>query len=179
MIGEGRAGGTDPAGSRTAREAFDKALELLAPRPHFVFELAFKLRRRGYADEAVDECLARLTELGYLDDLKTGRSFCRQRVARSDWGPRRLRAELGKRGVGAELATTLVDESFPDGERPAARAAAARWSRTRGRGDAERQRERLARYLDRRGFSKGTIVEMLSELATDREQRLEIGHEQF
>lgn len=146
-------------GDESAGEAYGKALELLASRPHFAAELAVKLQRRGFAQPAIERAMARLIGDGYLDDLAAAQSFARQRAQHRGWGPARLRAELGRRRVAAAIVRRVVAEVFADGELAAARDAAEGWI-AKGRGD----RDRLARYLDRRGFSRGTIVEILRRI---------------
>jgi regulatory protein len=144
----------------SAAAAFAKAADLLALRPHFSAELAQKLARKGFDGAAIATTVVRLVELGYLDDLATARVFAEQRVARQGWGPRKLVAELSRRGVAESQVREVVAEAFAAGERAAARGAAARALRKgSSRGD------KLARYLDRRGFSKGVIVEILHEFA--------------
>lgn len=147
-------------------KALTKAVDLLALRPHFGAELAVKLKRRGFDASTVEATLARLLELGYLDDLEAARGFSGQRVARQGWGPRRLTAELSRRGVGEDHVRTVVGEVFAAGEAPLAREAASRWA-AKGGSD----RDRLARYLDRRGFSMSVIVEILGEFAAERQER--------
>ncbi len=156
-------------GDRTA-EARAKALDLLASRPHFRAELAVKLGRRGFEPGVVEACLDRLEESGYLDDREAALGFARGRASRGHWGPARLRAELRGRGVGDSIADEVVREQFADGEREAIEAAAEAWRR-RGRGG----RDALARFLDRRGFSKGAIVEILTLFAEPGES----DHEEF
>jgi regulatory protein len=56
-----------------------------------------KLARRGYSSEEVDSTLARLDELGYLNDLSFAEGLVRVRSASR--GPRALSAELARRGV--------------------------------------------------------------------------------
>ncbi len=129
-------------------------------RPHFTAEIASKLSRRRFSRDAIDSAVRRLEEAGYLDDLEAARGFARERAARSHWGPRRLRAELSRRGVSSEVVDRVVGERFAEGEAAAVRAAASGWARRGGH-----DRDSLARHLDRRGFSKGAIVEILAEFA--------------
>ncbi len=161
MRDDGRAGHGDPSSVPERDAAYLKALDLLALRPHFVLELSTKLKRRRFEDETIRSTVARLLDDGFLDDAEAGRSFARERVGRRGWGPRRLRAELARRGVDENAVERLVHEAFPDGEAAAARQAATRWADRGGGG-----RERLARFLDRRGFSKGAIIEILNEFAS-------------
>lgn len=158
MTDDSRPGSGESEEAAQSARAFNKAVDLLANRPHFTAELGQKLQRRGFADGDVTEALERLTSLGYLDDLAAAQGFAQHRAERQGWGPRRLRAELARRRVDEEIVSQVVAEAFREGEKPAARAAAERWS-AKGGSD----RDRLARYLDRRGFSKAVIVEILHE----------------
>lgn len=136
---------------------YDKAVQLLASRPHFRRELAGKLFQRGYPPDEVEAALDRLTGQGYLDDSETARAFVEGRLARGAEGRTRLKAELLKRGAPAEAIDAVLGD-LPDDDLPAAREAAERWAR-RGGGDPNS----LARHLDRKGFSRRAIVAVLTE----------------
>ena len=138
---------------------YDKAVQLLASRPHFRRELAGKLGQRGYPAGEIDLALARLTEQGYLDDRAAARSFLESRLGRNQ-GRARLRAELLQRGAPEEVAEEALAELTPEDDLPAARAAAERWQRQGGRDPRA-----LARHLDRKGFSRRAIVAVLNARA--------------
>jgi len=72
-----------------APSCYDKAVELLALRPHFRRQLEQKLRQRGYAEDAIAETLARLEAQRYLDDRRLARDFAAQRTERGGEGARR------------------------------------------------------------------------------------------
>ena len=72
-------------------------MRLLGGRAHSRAEMQRKLARKGYASEEVDIALARLDELGYLNDLSFAEGLVRVRSASR--GPRALSAELARRGV--------------------------------------------------------------------------------
>jgi regulatory protein len=95
-------------------------LRLLARRAHSRAELRRKLARRGYEAEEVQGALARLEELGYLDDAAFATGHVRRR-SRS-LGPLALAAELSERGVERSLASAAL-ATF---DRPAQVAAAVR-----------------------------------------------------
>ncbi len=134
---------------------FDKACKLLAIRPHFRRELERKLAQRGHPPEEVAGAVARLEELGYLDDVSCARALATGPLARRGYGPRRMRAELERRGAAGEA----VAAAFADGEEAAARRVAERWLAGRGGG-----REALARHLDRKGYSGGVVLQLASEI---------------
>jgi regulatory protein len=134
---------------------YDKAVQLLAARPHFRAELAGKLARRGYPPEEIEAALDRLTEQGYLDDRETASGFVEGRLERGE-GRARLRAELVKRGASGEAVESALAD-LPDDDLPAAREAAERWARKGGTDPAA-----LARHLARKGFSHRAIVAVLN-----------------
>src|SRR5438046_9249166 len=93
-----------------AGPALDAGVRLLGRRAHSRVELRRKLGRRGYVEEEIDSALARLVELGYVDDRSFADGYIRRRSG--SLGPLALSAELaaleGERSV-AERALTAVD----------------------------------------------------------------------
>jgi regulatory protein len=135
---------------------YDKAVQLLAARPHFRRELEAKLQQRGYSAEEIADALARLTDQGYVDDRAAARGFVESRRGRGE-GRLRLRAELLRRGAPEEDAEEALAELTPEDDLSAAREAAERWE-----GQGGRDPRALARHLDRKGFSRRAIVAVLS-----------------
>lgn len=118
--------------------------------------------QRRYPREDVEATLERLTELGYLDDQRATGEFVRSRMARGPIGPRRLRADLERRGAPGSSVEAALAEAFPDGDSTVAREAARRW-RLRGGHDVAA----LARHLERKGFSSSSIARMVEELRSE------------
>jgi regulatory protein len=80
-------------------------------RAHSRAEMRQKLARRGYAEEEVVTALARLTDMGYLDDAAFARGLVRSRSTTR--GPLAVAAELAAKGIdrqGAALALADLDE---------------------------------------------------------------------
>ena len=105
--------------------SYDKAVQLLAARPHFRRELEAKLRQRGFPSEEIEEALARLTEQGYLDDRAAARSLVESRAAKGE-GRTRLRAELVKRGASEEAIEDALSELTEQDDLPRAPTAESR-----------------------------------------------------
>lgn len=135
--------------------SYDKAVQLLAARPHFRRELEAKLRQRGFPSEEIEEALDRLTDQGYLDDHAAARSLVESRAAKGE-GRARLRAELARRGAPDEAIEEALSELTDEDDLPRAREAAEAWRR-KGGSDPRA----LARHLDRKGFSRRAIVAVL------------------
>lgn len=134
---------------------YNKALDLLARRSHFEGELEAKLRRRGFDVGDVGEALRSLREECFLDDETVAREFVASRRRRRGEVGRRLIQELRKRGVDPDLAGRVVGELDPAEDRELAEQAV---ERLRARGASN---DRIGRHLDRKGFSKSVILDLL------------------
>jgi regulatory protein len=149
-------------GARVAGEralAMTRALNFLGYRARSEKELRDRLRRYGYGEETVEGVVARLKELGYLDDEDFARLVVREKARR--YGPRRVSAELRRSGVDEELARGVVDEEFARrSEVEQARSAAAR-RYNKGGSDAEARR--VYGFLVRRGYSSEVCAEVARE----------------
>jgi regulatory protein len=77
--------------------ALDAGFRLLARRAHSRVELRRKLARRGYDEDEIAGTLARLSELGYVNDAEFAARHVRRRSG--SVGPLALSAELAARGV--------------------------------------------------------------------------------
>jgi regulatory protein len=114
-----------------------------------------KLARRGYTSEEIDSALARLDELGYLNDQSFAEGLVRVRSASR--GPRALSAELARRGVGRAQAD-LALASYNDALQVAS--AMRIIERTYGKReitDYGEMRNRVGSKLLRQGFSAITV----------------------
>lgn len=90
---------------RTVREA---AMALLARREHSRWELARKLRARGYAMAEIDTTLEILATSGMLSNQRFAEAYIRMRIQRG-YGAVRIRLELEQRGVDTELIMRSLD----------------------------------------------------------------------
>lgn len=137
----------------------NKAMDLLARRPHFRRQLETKLLQRGFDEEQVAEVCDRLESKNLLDDLECARSLASGSLQRKAFGPRRVRIELAKRGASEDVVDRVVREIFIGGEEPLLRESAAKWLRR-----YNWDRQSLARHLERKGFSGGAILRVIDEL---------------
>ena len=146
---------------------YQRAIGLLGRRSHFERELDRKLTQRGYAETEVAETLERLRGEALVDDRQTAREMIRSRQARAPEGRLKLRSELARRGVAAEIVEDALEELAPEDDRELARQAAERWLRRspRARGGTldERGKASLGRHLTSRGFSKRAIFAVLED----------------
>jgi regulatory protein len=147
-----------------ALSAERRALALLAGAPHSTQSLRLKLIQRGFPEPAVQEALARLREMGYLDDRKFAESWLTSRLGRRPEGAVVLAAGLMKRGVDRETAEEAVrDFLSPQDEEESVRRAAEKLLQS-GRRD---RRQLLARLIAR-GFRTSLAIRVLDELLPHR-----------
>lgn len=143
-----------------------KAFEYLAHKPRTEQEVRRKLRQRDVPSPVIDDVIARLYELDYLDDEAYAHDYARNRFSSKKYGPIRIRRELEKRGIDRPLAEKAVDDLFAEEDATAAARehAEKRWPRVEGEDDSRRRRQKMYRYLRRRGFTSDTISLVLDEL---------------
>ncbi|WKW12487.1 regulatory protein RecX [Pseudogemmatithrix spongiicola] len=157
---------------------YDKALATLGARARSEADLRRYLRTKEFTDEQITPAIERLTALGLLDDVAYARTFARARLAPSrGFGPRRVAAELARKGVARDIAERVLgemaleleeqaDDAAARGEtlRSAVEVAAAKKLRSLQGLEPAVQQRRLYGFLARRGFSGaeiGTALRML------------------
>ncbi len=150
-------------------DAKQAALDYLAYKPRTEQEVRRKLQKQDVSRLVIDDVIARLYELEYLDDESYAHDYAHNRFSSKKYGPVRIRRELEERGVDRHLAETAVDELFADKDATAAawEHAEKRWPRLADEDDPRRRRQKLYRYLRRRGFTSDTIRPILDELERD------------
>ncbi|MFY0989433.1 regulatory protein RecX [Halomonas sp. C05BenzN] len=140
-----------PAPGRDATPR-DDAIRLLARREYSRAELLERLSARGHDAADILACLDALAEEGLQSDARFAESFLRSRIARGQ-GPRKIRAELERRGIDRDGIRAAFAESGEAGEADwfalACETLARRFS---GPGDTPRERARRERFLAGRGF---------------------------
>jgi regulatory protein len=141
------------------RRAESRALSLLGYGPHSRQGLRQKLRQRGFSEESADHALARMEELGYLDDAKFAEAWIQSRLKKHPEGRWALFAGLMKKGIDRETAEQALAASEADmSEEEAARKAMEKLSRNRAV-----PRITMASRLASRGFSLPIINRVLTD----------------
>jgi regulatory protein len=144
----------------------EAALAAVARRPRSSFELKQLLRRRGYSESDSAGAVARLEDLGYVDDLEYA-SVVAASVARAKgWGPARVRQELVRRGLSGDVIETALSRAAAEGSHPSGNidGALARLLRQRGTPRGRPERDRMRAALMRRGYSSAEITRVMEGL---------------
>jgi len=148
----------------TLAKAKDRALLLLSYRARSEKEVRDRLVRAGYEPDIVEAVIAKLYEFNYLDDQDFAEKFIRHRMSSRPVGRRALAWEMRRKGLDAETVAQATGNLDDESEREAARkAAAGRLGRIQEM-DRREARERMASFLQRRGFGWDTIRCVLDEI---------------
>ena len=140
--------------------ALDYAVKLLARRPYSTSEIRRKLSSREVASPVIDEALARLERLGYVDDRAFVQYWIENRERFRPRGSRALRYELRQKGI-ADAVIAEALEGF-DQHDSAYRAAQSRLRQLRGSTTSE-FRSKLGAYLARQGFGYDVARQVIDE----------------
>lgn len=141
--------------------ALDRAMRLLARRPYSVAEIRRSLASHETAPNVIDEALARLETLGYVDDYAFAQYWVENRERFRPRGARALRYELRQKGIADAIIQQALD-GFDGAD--SAYAAAQEQVRRLRRLDRRTFRTRLSGFLARRGFDYGTARETVDRL---------------
>jgi regulatory protein len=154
----------------------EAAARFLEARSRSVAEVRRRLTSAGYRTELVDGAIARLADLGMLDDEAFARAWVESRDRARPRGERALRDELRLKGIDRSIIDTVLDDrrmaddptAVPD--RGAAERLLAKNARTLERiADPRRRRERAYALLARNGFDPETCREMAARVASTEE----------
>ena len=127
-----------------------------------VAEVRAVLVEHGLDDVEVEEWIERYERFGYLDDARLAEQVVHSHGVRRGRGSGAILQELGRRGVDASIARTVVDELDPETELENARAVAERRARQLTGLDRQTAERRLSAFLARRGYPGDVVREAVS-----------------
>ncbi len=133
-----------------------RALDYLARRPRSEWELRDYLKRNDYDSPTIDTILNKLSDYGYIDDLKFAQSWINNRRLLKPTSLRRLRQELMQKRV----ATEIIEEALQtyEGDEQTALQEVIDKKRQQSRYQDD---QKLIAYLLRQGFNYGDIKTLL------------------
>jgi len=162
------------ARAKLAEDAlFDYAVRSLAARACSSDELRFKLRQRAARISDIDPAIARLKDLGYLDDKRFAEMYTSMRVENDGFGRARVLSDLRGRRVTPKVAEQAVSRAFEDkNEHDMVAAYVERRMPSIVAGGHTGDERKLAaayRKLRRAGFAPGAILIVLKRFAAHPE----------
>lgn len=115
-LAAGPAGPAAPAPALELERTLALAYAHLNRRERTVQEMRAHLRKRGVDEEVVEAALDELGAAGYLDDQRFASVFSQDKRELEHWGSQRIRQALLARGIDAEVADAVLDQSSRSGE---------------------------------------------------------------
>jgi regulatory protein len=102
------AGSTALEPERRLEHALGLAYRHLGKRDRTAAQVRRHLAGREVGEEAIEQAVAELVRLGYLDDARFAQVFAEDRRALDGWGPERIERGLLAAGVDGELVAAAI-----------------------------------------------------------------------
>ncbi len=131
------------------RQAFERGLAAIRRRERGTAELATWLAERDFSPAEVSASIARLTEVGELDDRRFAIRFAEDKRDLRGWGPQRIREGLVARGIPSELIEAALGADDHGAELARAQGLLAKRAGTL---TSDTERRRALAFLTRRGY---------------------------
>jgi len=141
-------------------------LRLLGRRDHSSRELQVKALSKGHGEKHIHNVIEELEQKGYLNNESFARQFASDKLTINRWGPGRVRTELRKKGIDAPLADRIIRTEIEDLELKeiCVDLALGRRKHFSREADPFRRKQKIAAWLQRRGFDFTTIERALPEI---------------
>ena len=145
------------------KRARDRALYLLQSQGRTKAEMIQKLQKDGYPDDVIREVMSFLEEYHFVDDSSYTENYIHVNKIRKS--PRQIVFELQQKGVDKDTISRMLEEA-PINEDDTVRALLKK--KTGGQIPADwKERQKLAAFLGRKGFSFDVIQRVLRESTDD------------
>lgn len=156
---------------KARNKTFAYALKLLAAKGRSENQLRDKLAAKPWLDPAfIDDSIARLKEMGYVNDRAFALNYATSRLALKSIGRSRLARELAEKQLSREVVEETLAAVFEEvAEEDLLDRAIAKQMRLHGRPTNEKSVRRLYAYLMRRGFPYDAIVKRVRAIRTESE----------
>jgi len=147
-------------------KTMERALKLLSFKSRSVAELRERLLEKDWAEATVvDQVIARLKDLGYLNDEQFAVSYASSRLIARPLGRTRLRRDLQRRKVPNQVAEQTLDEIYADqAEEDLIDRAIVKRLRLKGTPNSPEEAKKLFDYLMRRGFNYQLVMRKVRQI---------------
>lgn len=135
---------------------------MLARRPYSVAEIRRALERKFPSDPAIEDAIARLRQLGYLDDKKVAEQVAYSLAHNRAYGPHRLRRELKSKLVDYKHIEPAIEAAYEETDaRQVLEQVLERKLRSLKLPLTRQKVASLCQSLLRRGFNSGDIIKVV------------------
>jgi regulatory protein len=132
---------------------------MLARRAYSVAEIRRALEKKSPSDPAIEDAIARLRQLGYLDDKKVAEQVAYSLAHNRAYGPHRVRRELKSKLVDYKHIEPAIDAAYHETDaRQVLEQFLTKKLRTLKLPVTRQKLASLCQSLMRRGFNSGDII---------------------
>lgn len=148
------------------QHALDLSYRYLGFRDRTVLEVRRHLEAKRVEPDTIEQAVAELCELGYLDDARFAQRFTEDRRTLDHWGNERIERKLLASGIEAGLVAAAL-AGGDEGESQFDAALAVLTRRFRTPPETERDRERALGFLVRKGYELETAYDAIRAYRRD------------
>lgn len=145
-------------------KARDEAMRYIGYKARTEKEVRDKLYGE-YSPEIIDRVAEMLKSYKMIDDAEYARLYVSDCLKLKGWGPRRILEELGRRGIGRELAEPCLDNT---GEQMSEKAEVLLEKRIKNTSIEPKEYKKHMDFLLRRGFDHSTAKEALKKYTAEQ-----------
>ena len=148
-----------------SKNARRRAIRYLVYRDRSRNEIIRYLNEKKFSADAVDETLNFLESNDYINDERFAMQFGRSRIVNKKIGKLRLGLELGNKGLEKKTIEETLNSLYEEyDEKKIALSCAKKKLATYSSSNSERDRRRIAKFLERKGFPSSIIYKVVTQL---------------
>ncbi|WP_018127792.1 regulatory protein RecX [Balneola vulgaris] len=138
---------------------------LLSRRDHASFELKQKGLKKDYSAQILDELIYELEQKGYINNHSFAVKYVHDKYEFNKWGPTKIRIELQKKKLSANIIEQALDEVFSEVDQiETIHALILKKKPALLRTEAFKRKKKIFDFLVRKGFSPNTILKQMDYL---------------
>ena len=148
-----------------SKNARRRAIRYLVYRDRSRNEIIRYLNEKKFSADSVDETLIFLESNDYINDERFAMQFGRSRIVNKKIGRLRLGLELGNKGLERKIIEETLNSLYEEyDEKKIAMSCAKKKLATYSSSNSEKDRRRIAKFLERKGFPSGIIYKVVTQL---------------
>lgn len=138
----------------------------LSRRDHTSFELKQKVGKKGYRESDIVHVIQYLAKEGYLNDEKFASKFTQEKSELNQWGPKKIRAHLFKKGIDRKIIDKIVANKTDhlQQQQICVDLVLKRKRHFLRENDNFKRKQKIYRYLAGRGFTGSVIKKSLPRI---------------
>lgn len=150
--------------SNQNEKAMDLAVKFLSFKSRTVSEMVEYLKKKNIEDSMIDHVMAKLHEYRYVDDTVYLKNYIANNRQVTHYGSKRMRQDLGRRGISDALLLSLEDLFPREEEVLCCEAVAEKNLKTLKGQTVQQKRKKLYDKLGRMGYPSDMILEIIRSL---------------